>query len=159
MTEPRISGKWARLTAPAYHHPNPRMLAEVAAGLSAPQKELSPKYFYDHRGSELFEEITRLPEYYPTRTERAILAAWMPALIPELGTRALVELGAGSAEKSRIIISAMQAAGTAEPLRADRRQRQLPEPDRRAASSGVSRPGGRACGRRHRRGASSGRGD
>jgi L-histidine N-alpha-methyltransferase len=89
------------------------MLAEVAAGLSAPQKELSPKYFYDHRGSELFEEITRLPEYYPTRTERALLAAWMPSLIPELGTRALVELGAGSAEKSRIIISAMQAAGTA----------------------------------------------
>ena len=113
MTEPRISGKWARLTAPAYYHPNPRMLAEVAAGLSAPQKELSPKYFYDHRGSELFEEITRLPEYYPTRTERAILADWMPALIPELGTRALVELGAGSAEKSRIIISAMRASGTA----------------------------------------------
>jgi len=113
MTEPRISGKWARPTAAAYRQPNPRMLAEVAAGLSAPQKELPPKYFYDHRGSELFEEITRLPEYYPTRTERALLSAWMPTLIPQLGTRALVELGAGSAEKSRIIISAMQAAGTA----------------------------------------------
>ncbi len=113
MTEPRISGQWARLSAPAYRQPNPRMLAEVAAGLTAPQKELSPKYFYDHRGSELFEEITRLPEYYPTRTERAILVDWMPALVPELGTRALVELGAGSAEKTRIIISAMQAAGTA----------------------------------------------
>lgn len=113
MTEPRISGKWARLGTPAYHQPNPRMLAEVAAGLAAPQKELSPKYFYDHRGSELFEEITRLPEYYPTRTERAILVDWMPTLVPELGTRALVELGAGSAEKTRIIISAMQAAGTA----------------------------------------------
>jgi len=112
MPEPRTSGKWARLTAPAYRQPNPGMLAEVAAGLSAPQKELSPKYFYDHRGSELFEEITRLPEYYPTRTERAILATWMPTLIPQLGTRALVELGAGSAEKSRIIISAMQPAGT-----------------------------------------------
>ena len=48
---------------------------EVAAGLSAPQKELPPKYFYDQRGSELFEEITRLPEYYPTRTERALLEA------------------------------------------------------------------------------------
>jgi L-histidine N-alpha-methyltransferase len=113
MTEPRISGKWARPTAQAYRQPNGRMLAEVAAGFSAPQKELPPKYFYDHRGSELFEEITRLPEYYPTRTERSILAAWMPTLIPELGTRALVELGAGSAEKSRIIISAMPAAGTA----------------------------------------------
>ena len=51
-----------------------RMLAEVATGLSAPQKELSPKYFYDQRGSELFEAITRLPEYYPTRAERSILA-------------------------------------------------------------------------------------
>jgi L-histidine N-alpha-methyltransferase len=90
------------------------MLAEVAAGLSAPQKELPPKYFYDHRGSELFEEITQLPEYYPTRTERALLAAWMPELIAELGTRALIELGAGSAEKSRIILSAMQDAGTAD---------------------------------------------
>lgn len=113
MAEPRISGKWTRLGAPAYRQPNPRMLAEVAAGLAAPQKELSPKYFYDHRGSELFEEITRLPEYYPTRTERGILVDWMPALVPELGIRSLVELGAGSAEKTRIIISAMQSGDTA----------------------------------------------
>lgn len=114
MTDPRISGKWARTTAPAYRQPNPRMLAEVAAGLSAPQKELLPKYFYDHRGSEIFEQITRLPEYYQTRTERGILESWMPELVPQLGTRALIELGAGSAEKSRLIISAMRAAGTAE---------------------------------------------
>jgi L-histidine Nalpha-methyltransferase len=93
---------------------NPQMLAEVAEGLAAPQKELSPKYFYDHRGSELFEEITRLPEYYPTRTERGILAAWMPSLVAGLGTRTLVELGAGSAEKSRVILDAMRAAGTGE---------------------------------------------
>jgi L-histidine N-alpha-methyltransferase len=97
----------------AFRQANPRILAEVAAGLSAPQKELPPKYFYDHRGSELFEEITRLPEYYPTRTERALLEAWMPTLIPQLETRALIELGAGSAEKSRIILSAMRATGTA----------------------------------------------
>jgi L-histidine N-alpha-methyltransferase len=103
--------KWARISSPAYQQPNPRMLAEVAAGLSAPQKELPPKYFYDHRGSELFEEITRLPEYYPTRTERALLEGWMPTLIPRLGTRALIELGAGSAEKSRIILSAMGGWG------------------------------------------------
>jgi L-histidine N-alpha-methyltransferase len=96
------------------HGGNSRMLAEVAAGFSAPQKELSPKYFYDQRGSELFEEITRLPEYYPTRTERALLQGWMPELIPQLGTRTLIELGAGSAEKSRIILDAMRAAGTAE---------------------------------------------
>jgi L-histidine N-alpha-methyltransferase len=92
---------------------DPRMLAEVAEGLSRPQKELSPKYFYDQRGSELFEEITRLEEYYPTRTERAMLQAWMPSLIRRLGTRTLVELGAGSAEKSRIILDAMRDAGTA----------------------------------------------
>jgi L-histidine N-alpha-methyltransferase len=116
------SSRWSRVTrvdrsdlaAHAYKQPNPGMLAEVAAGLSAPQKELSPKYFYDHRGSEIFEEITRLPEYYQTRTERSILDAWMPSLIAWLGTRALVELGAGNAEKSRLIISAMRAAGTAE---------------------------------------------
>jgi L-histidine Nalpha-methyltransferase len=95
----------------AYRQPNTRMLAEVAAGLAAPQKELPPKYFYDHRGSELFEEITRLPEYYQTRTERALLEAWIPGLIPKLGTRSLVELGAGSAEKSRIILSAMRSNG------------------------------------------------
>lgn len=116
------ASRWSRafraersdLAARAYKQTNARMLAEVAAGLAAPQKELSPKYFYDHRGSEIFEEITRLPEYYQTRTERSILQAWMPSLVAELGTRALVELGAGSAEKSRIIISAMRAAGTAE---------------------------------------------
>lgn len=114
--------KWARTSgaerieavARAYKRPSPRMLAEVAAGLSAPQKELPPKFFYDQRGSELFEEITRLPEYYPTRTERALLSEWMPGLIPQLGIRALVELGAGSAEKSRIILDAMRQAGTAE---------------------------------------------
>ena len=93
---------------------DPRMLAEVAQGLSLPQKELSPKYFYNQRGSELFEAITRLEEYYPTRTERGLLEAWMPSLIRRLGSRALVELGAGSAEKSRVILDAMRAAGTAE---------------------------------------------
>ena len=110
---PESPTKWTSGAVAAYRQPNPRMLAEVAAGLSAPQKELPPKYFYDHRGSELFEEITRLPEYYPTRTERALLESWMPRLIPELGTRSLVELGAGSAEKSRIILSAMRSTGRA----------------------------------------------
>jgi L-histidine N-alpha-methyltransferase len=74
------------------------MLAEVAEGLSAPQKELSPKYFYDQRGSELFEEITRLPEYYQTRTERA--AGCVHVRFHGLGTRP-DRAGAGSAEKSR----------------------------------------------------------
>ena len=83
MPRPTKSGRSARRRLPA--GANPRMLAEVAAGLSAPQKELPPKYFYDQRGSELFEEITRLPEYYPTRTERALLEDWMPELMARLG--------------------------------------------------------------------------
>jgi L-histidine Nalpha-methyltransferase len=86
------------------------MLAEVRDGLARPQKELPPKYFYDERGSELFEEITRLPEYYLTRTERALLERWMPAWIGRLRPRALVELGAGSAEKTRIVLDAMVTA-------------------------------------------------
>jgi L-histidine N-alpha-methyltransferase len=86
------------------------MLAEVRDGLSRAQKELPPKYFYDERGSELFEEITRLPEYYLTRTERALLERWMPAWIGGLSPRALVELGAGSAEKTRIVLDAIVTA-------------------------------------------------
>ena len=84
------------------------MLAELRDGLSRAQKELPPKYFYDERGSELFEEITRLPEYYLTRTERALLERWMPAWIGRLRPRTLVELGAGSAEKTRIILDALR---------------------------------------------------
>jgi L-histidine Nalpha-methyltransferase len=111
-----LSAMLARGGAAALRTPpaNARMLAEVADGLAAPQKELPPKYFYDQRGSELFEEITRLPEYYPTRTERALLQGWMPELMRQLRTRTLVELGAGSAGKSRIILDAMRATGLAE---------------------------------------------
>ena len=86
------------------------MVDEIRAGLSCSPKEVSPKYFYDHRGSELFERITELPEYYPTRTEREILEAWMPERIPGLNVRALVELGAGSGEKTRVILDSMLAA-------------------------------------------------
>lgn len=92
---------------------NAPMLHEIAAGLSRAQKELPPKYFYDRRGSELFEEITRLPEYYLTRAERALLVRWSPAIAAETGARTLVELGAGSAEKTRILLDALRAGGTA----------------------------------------------
>ncbi|HEV2147276.1 MAG TPA: L-histidine N(alpha)-methyltransferase [Longimicrobiaceae bacterium] len=88
-----------------------RMVEELRDGLSRPQKELPPKYFYDVRGSELFEEITRLPEYYPTRTERALLERWMPEWEGALRPRALVELGAGSAAKTRVVLDAMIATG------------------------------------------------
>jgi len=86
------------------------MVADVRRGLSRPQKELPPKYFYDRRGSELFEEITRLPEYYLTRAERRLLAEWMPCLVQLHRPTTLVELGAGSGEKTRIILRAMRDA-------------------------------------------------
>jgi L-histidine N-alpha-methyltransferase len=85
-----------------------RMREEVAAGLAASPRELPPKYFYDRRGSELFEEITRLPEYYPTRAERALLERFVPEWIRALGPDTLVELGAGAADKTRILLDAMR---------------------------------------------------
>ncbi len=89
-----------------------RMAREVRLGLTASPKELAPKYFYDERGSQLFEQITELPEYYPTRAERAILSersAEIVAAAGEPGT--LVELGSGSAAKTRHLLSAMRDAG------------------------------------------------
>jgi L-histidine N-alpha-methyltransferase len=83
--------------------------AAVAAGLSRPQKELSPKWFYDQRGSELFEQITRLPAYYLFRSERALLTAFAPAWIAERRPASLVEFGAGAATKTRILLEAMHA--------------------------------------------------
>ena len=87
------------------------MLGEVLEGLSLPQKALSPKYFYDEHGSELFERITELDEYYPTRTERGLLEGAATRWVRELDPRTLVELGAGSAGKSRVLLSAMEAEG------------------------------------------------
>jgi L-histidine N-alpha-methyltransferase len=88
------------------------MAADVRAGLTKPFKELSPRYFYDERGSQLFEEITRLPEYYPTRAERAILEGHGSEICADAGRPAtLIELGSGSAEKTRVLLDAMQAAG------------------------------------------------
>ncbi len=90
------------------------MAADVREGLARRQKELPPKYFYDERGSELFEKITRLPEYYLTRAERALLANNARNLIDAFRPRTLVELGAGSAAKTRILLDAMRDAGCAE---------------------------------------------
>lgn len=90
--------------------PDPAVVREVAEGLSRSPRVLPPKLFYDERGSRLFEEITRLPEYYLTRTERALLERWMPKWVGGLAPRALVELGAGSAEKTRIVLDAIAGA-------------------------------------------------
>jgi L-histidine N-alpha-methyltransferase len=86
--------------------------ADVRMGLSAPFKELPPKYFYDERGSRLFEAITELPEYYPTRAERAILDARAGEIAAAAGTSVLIELGSGSAAKTRALMDAKRDAGT-----------------------------------------------
>jgi L-histidine N-alpha-methyltransferase len=91
------------------------MAADVRAGLTKPFKELSPRYFYDQRGSALFEDITGLPEYYPTRAERAILERYSPAICAAAGSPStLIELGSGSATKTRVLLDAMEGAGCLE---------------------------------------------
>jgi L-histidine N-alpha-methyltransferase len=85
---------------------------DVLDGLTRPFKEVPPKHFYDARGSELFERICELPEYYPTRTEREILVARADSIVRRTGAGELVELGSGSAEKARILLDAMSRAGT-----------------------------------------------
>lgn len=88
-----------------------RGLAEdVLDGLTRPFKELPPKHFYDARGCELFDRITELPEYYPTRAERAILQAQAGAIVAATGAAELVELGSGTAAKTRVLLDAMAAA-------------------------------------------------
>ncbi|MFI0981077.1 L-histidine N(alpha)-methyltransferase [Streptomyces sp. NPDC021093] len=80
---------------------------DVLQGLGRGPKSLPPKWFYDARGSELFEEITRLPEYYPTRAEREILRARARDIAAAARARTLVELGSGSSEKTRILLDAL----------------------------------------------------
>jgi len=81
-------------------------------GLTSDPKWLQPKWFYDSRGSDLFEEITRLPEYYPTRAERSILDAHSGDIARHSGAHTLVELGSGSSEKTRLLLDALLEAGT-----------------------------------------------
>lgn len=84
---------------------------DVRAGLTATPKWLPPKWFYDARGSALFEEITRLPEYYPTRAERAVLAAHADDIAASTGAKTLIELGSGSSEKTRLLLDAFTRHG------------------------------------------------
>jgi L-histidine Nalpha-methyltransferase len=85
---------------------------DVLRGLTAMPKWLPPKWFYDEAGSVLFDEITRLPEYYPTRREREVLRTHAPDIAVQTSAHTLVELGAGSAEKTRLLLDALQAHGT-----------------------------------------------
>ena len=87
------------------------MERDVRIGLTAEQKWLPPIYFYDDRGSSLFDEITRLPEYYLTRAERAVLEAHADDVAALTGADTLVELGAGTCEKSRVLLDALERSG------------------------------------------------
>ncbi|MCV2490526.1 L-histidine N(alpha)-methyltransferase [Geodermatophilus sp. YIM 151500] len=86
--------------------------ADALAGLTAAPKQLPPRWFYDERGSALFDEITRLPEYYPTRAERAVLAERAGEIAAASGAEVLVELGSGTSEKTRLLLDALRDAGT-----------------------------------------------
>jgi L-histidine N-alpha-methyltransferase len=85
---------------------------DVRQGLTTTPKDIPPKWFYDDRGSVLFDEITRLPEYYPTRCERAILVERSAEIARVSNADTLVELGSGTSEKTRILLDALCAAGT-----------------------------------------------
>ncbi|WP_346622537.1 L-histidine N(alpha)-methyltransferase [Blastococcus montanus] len=84
---------------------------DVRAGLTASPKTLPPKWFYDARGSQLFDAITRLPEYYPTRTERALLVEHANEVAALTCADTLVELGSGTSEKTRLLLDALREAG------------------------------------------------
>ena len=93
-------------------HLDGALRSDVLAGLTAEPKTLPPKWFYDARGSELFEQITALPEYYPTRAEREILATHASELARSTDATTLVELGSGSSEKTRLLLTALREHGT-----------------------------------------------
>ncbi|MFD5825745.1 L-histidine N(alpha)-methyltransferase [Lentzea sp. NPDC060358] len=106
MTEPVLD---VHLTPEDAAH---ALRADVRAGLTASPKWVSPKWFYDAVGSALFEDITRLPEYYPTRAEREVLADRAAEIAATTGAHSLVELGSGSSEKTRLLLSALREHGT-----------------------------------------------
>ncbi|OHU97645.1 L-histidine N(alpha)-methyltransferase [Mycobacterium talmoniae] len=85
---------------------------DVRHGLQRSPKSLPPKWFYDSVGSDLFDQITRLPEYYPTRTEAQILRDRSSEIAAITGADTLVELGSGTSEKTRMLLDALRAAGT-----------------------------------------------
>ena len=116
------------------------MRADAIAGLQSDLKSIPPVWFYDERGSQLFEEITRLPEYYPTRAERRLLELHAPTIAELSKADTLVELGAGSCEKTRVLLSALQQLRHAGPLRPLRRERRVPPRRRLDALRRVRRP-------------------
>ena len=92
---------------------DPRTVLEsLREGLTRSPREISPRFFYDDLGSRLFEEITELPEYYPTRTEEWVLRACAEDVIARSHPETLIELGPGAAVKTRLLLDAMKEAGS-----------------------------------------------
>ena len=116
MSDGLATPAWARRRIVIDSHldsAHERSLADDAFdGLTRPFKELPPKHFYDARGAELFDRICELPEYYPTRAERAILQERATQIAELTGAVELVELGSGTAAKTRVLLDALAAAGT-----------------------------------------------
>lgn len=106
-----MSGRWS-VTVRSHEVPAAeRLAADVRAGLALDPPRLPPKWFYDEKGSLLFEDITRLPEYYLTRAEESILARCAPEIAELTGAHTLVELGSGASRKTRLLLDALAAGG------------------------------------------------
>jgi len=119
MTESPTESTIDRASAPVTidvlmgpHDLDDALRADVRAGLTATPKVLPPKWFYDDRGCVLFDQITRLPEYYPTEAERTILRAEAADIVAASGADTLVELGSGTSDKTRVLLDAFAAAGS-----------------------------------------------
>ena len=110
--------------------------ADVTAGLTAQPRTLPPKWFYDARGGQLFDEITRLPEYYPTRAETAILEVRAEAIATVTGATHLVELGSGTSTKTRLLLDAL-AVRTCTPFDVDEATLRSAAADLEAAYPGL----------------------
>ena len=114
MPEVASSRLFSQLDKVVFENRHPRSSdkhTEILAGLLQEQKSIDPKYFYDTRGSELFEQITDLPEYYPTRTERQILKSNANAMAECCGQNCvLIEPGSGSSEKVRLLLDTFEPA-------------------------------------------------
>jgi len=108
--EPSVDGPTSDVHLDA-HDLSAALRADVVAGLRGDPATLPPKYFYDNRGSELFDQITRLEAYYPTRCEREILQREAAAIASASGADTLVELGSGTSDKTRLLLDAFTATG------------------------------------------------
>jgi dimethylhistidine N-methyltransferase len=109
MMAPLLAPDALRALAEIDRPQQPGFLQDLQLGLAAPPHQISPKYFYDAEGSRLFDRICDLPEYYPTRTERAILAAHAADIAQEIGPGCdLVEFGAGSCSKVRLLLDELR---------------------------------------------------